>query len=182
MAAICHDLEHPGKDNGFHITSHSPLALLYNDISVLENHHCCRAFTLMQDPRVNILGNLSHDQFKETRKAVISAILATDMVHHFESISKLATYLDSKGDDKEKIFRENKDKQMLVNILLHSADISNCVRPLSVSVFSKFTNEGVVELERQGLRGVPPAGAPTSFFTLRRETKRRSWGFLCPPL
>ena len=44
VSALCHDLEHPGVNNPFLVSSRSDLATLYNDRSVLENHHCCRAF------------------------------------------------------------------------------------------------------------------------------------------
>jgi high affinity cAMP-specific and IBMX-insensitive 3',5'-cyclic phosphodiesterase 8 len=32
LAAIVHDLDHPGKTNSFLVNSSSPLALLYNDL------------------------------------------------------------------------------------------------------------------------------------------------------
>lgn len=38
-AALCHDVQHPGLNNVYHVSSHSPLAVLYNDDAVLENFH-----------------------------------------------------------------------------------------------------------------------------------------------
>ena len=49
IAAAIHDVEHTGTTNSFHIQSNSEFALLYNDKSVLENHHLYTAFKLMQD-------------------------------------------------------------------------------------------------------------------------------------
>ena len=40
VSSLCHDLDHPGHTNAFEVNSGSDLALLYNDTSVLENHHC----------------------------------------------------------------------------------------------------------------------------------------------
>ena len=40
VSTLVHDVDHNGLNNNFHINSQSPLAVLYNDISVLENHHC----------------------------------------------------------------------------------------------------------------------------------------------
>ena len=39
VSTLVHDVDHNGLNNNFHINSQSPLAVLYNDISVLENHH-----------------------------------------------------------------------------------------------------------------------------------------------
>ena len=49
IAAAIHDVEHTGTTNSFHIHSNSEFALLYNDRSVLENHHLYTAFKLMKD-------------------------------------------------------------------------------------------------------------------------------------
>ena len=65
----------------------SPLALLYNDKSVLENHHVSYLFRVMKDfPESNILGNLSRDDFMEFRQLVVDMILATDMSFHFSQL------------------------------------------------------------------------------------------------
>eukprot|EP00605_Chrysophyceae_sp_TOSAG23-4_P000739 GSChrysophyteH1.ASY1.ANO1.826.1 assembled CDS len=40
IAAIMHDLDHPGMNNAYQINAGTELAIVYNDISVLENHHC----------------------------------------------------------------------------------------------------------------------------------------------
>lgn len=39
MAALSHDVDHPGLNNGFLVNTLDEMALLYNDQSVLENHH-----------------------------------------------------------------------------------------------------------------------------------------------
>lgn len=47
LAAIIHDFEHTGTTNSFHVMSGSDTAFLYNDRSVLENHHVSAAFRLI---------------------------------------------------------------------------------------------------------------------------------------
>uniref|UniRef100_A0A3B5A3M4 PDEase domain-containing protein n=1 Tax=Stegastes partitus TaxID=144197 RepID=A0A3B5A3M4_9TELE len=47
-SALCHDLDHPGYNNVYQvINAQTDLALRYNDISPLENHHCAVAFGIL---------------------------------------------------------------------------------------------------------------------------------------
>ena len=39
VCALIHDVDHPGTNNSFEVATKSRLSILYNDISVLENHH-----------------------------------------------------------------------------------------------------------------------------------------------
>lgn len=41
----------------------SDCAILYNDRSVLENHHISAVFRMMQDEEMNIFVNLTKDEF-----------------------------------------------------------------------------------------------------------------------
>uniref|UniRef100_A0A8C6X140 3',5'-cyclic-nucleotide phosphodiesterase n=1 Tax=Naja naja TaxID=35670 RepID=A0A8C6X140_NAJNA len=63
FSSIIHDYEHTGTTNHFHIETRSKAALLYNDRSVLENHHLSAAFRLLQDKDTNILGYLYIDMY-----------------------------------------------------------------------------------------------------------------------
>jgi hypothetical protein len=47
LSAIVHDLAHPGVNNIHLVETSSPLAVRYNDASVLENYHISLAFSLM---------------------------------------------------------------------------------------------------------------------------------------
>ena len=44
FAAMCHDYEHTGTTNDFHVITRSEVAYLYNDKSVLENYHLSQTF------------------------------------------------------------------------------------------------------------------------------------------
>lgn len=59
LAAVCHDLDHPGLGNIYQINAETPLALLYNDQSPLESHHSEQAFSLLlgSEPRHNSLAS-----------------------------------------------------------------------------------------------------------------------------
>ena len=47
LAAACHDYDHPGLNNDFLIKSQHPLAILHNDRSPLEQHHCSAGYRLL---------------------------------------------------------------------------------------------------------------------------------------
>ncbi|KAF3858459.1 hypothetical protein F7725_011660 [Dissostichus mawsoni] len=59
FASGIHDVDHPGVSNQFLINTNSELALMYNDSSVLENHHLAVGFKLLQEDNCDIFQNLS---------------------------------------------------------------------------------------------------------------------------
>ncbi|CAF1550961.1 unnamed protein product, partial [Rotaria sordida] len=54
----------------------SDLAIMYNDESVLENHHLAVAFKLLQANERNIFAHSTAKQIKTLRKMVIDMVLA----------------------------------------------------------------------------------------------------------
>eukprot|EP01105_Mastigella_eilhardi_P014244 TRINITY_DN3249_c0_g1_i2.p1 TRINITY_DN3249_c0_g1~~TRINITY_DN3249_c0_g1_i2.p1 ORF type:complete len:839 (-),score=229.53 TRINITY_DN3249_c0_g1_i2:1038-3554(-) len=152
VSAICHDLEHPGLNNNFQINAKTSLAVLYNDVSVLENHHCCLAFQILSKQEENIFVNLESAQWQEVRHGMISAILATDMTKHFELVGRFKSYSET-----AKFHKERKDeRQLLLEMIVHAADISNLTRPQPVSrvwsdlLFEEYLQQGDEE-KRLGL-------------------------------
>ena len=69
---------------------------MYNDESVLENHHLAVAFKLIQDQECDILANLSQKQRMSVRKMVIDMVLATDMSKHMSLLADLKTMVETK--------------------------------------------------------------------------------------
>ena len=61
LAAVVHDFDHRGVNNQFLIRSVDPLALRYNDVSPMENHHVSAAFTAMREEQYNFLGRASRE-------------------------------------------------------------------------------------------------------------------------
>lgn len=86
-SAIIHDVDHPGVSNNFLIAVQSPMSILYNDKSVLENHHCTKAFMILQKPECNFVQSLDSSQYKLFRNLVVEMVLATDLSHHFSILS-----------------------------------------------------------------------------------------------
>ncbi|XP_077392464.1 high affinity cGMP-specific 3',5'-cyclic phosphodiesterase 9A isoform X3 [Festucalex cinctus] len=54
-SAVCHDLDHTGYNNAYQINARTELALRYNDISPLENHHCAVAFDILEKDHRDVL-------------------------------------------------------------------------------------------------------------------------------
>jgi hypothetical protein len=48
IAGMCHDLSHPGTNNMFQVDSQSTIAMMYNDVSVLENFHITTTFEILR--------------------------------------------------------------------------------------------------------------------------------------
>lgn len=74
VSCICHDLDHPGYNNIYQINARTELALRYNDISPLENHHCSIAFRILELDESNIFKDLDQDTFKQVREGIISYV------------------------------------------------------------------------------------------------------------
>ncbi|CAH8439226.1 unnamed protein product [Heterobilharzia americana] len=88
FSAVSHDLDHPGFTNSYQVNSGSWLALRYNDISPLENHHCVTAFEIISNPTTNITSGLTRLESRHFRRSVIRCILSTDMAIHADCISQ----------------------------------------------------------------------------------------------
>ncbi|XP_063174175.1 dual specificity calcium/calmodulin-dependent 3',5'-cyclic nucleotide phosphodiesterase 1A isoform X2 [Candoia aspera] len=116
FAAAVHDYEHTGTTNNFHIQTRSEVAILYNDRSVLENHHVSAAYKIMQEEEMNILMNLTKDEWRELRNLVIEMVLSTDMSGHFQQIKTMRHTLQQP---------EGIDKARAMALILHAADISH---------------------------------------------------------
>ncbi|CAF1346234.1 unnamed protein product [Rotaria sordida] len=140
FAAIIHDFEHPGLNNNYLVRTKSDLALIYNDFSVLENHHSSSIFKLLRDKNLNIWLNMNSDEYRIFRSLVISLVLATDMANHASLIDRMSTYFFFKETNST---TTTPDSKTLLQIILHAADISNAAKPWSIYIQSaeKITEE-----------------------------------------
>jgi len=148
LASLCHDLDHPGFNNVFQVSTRSPLALRYNDLSVLENHHCAEAYRILSQPECDILENLSADEAKETRRLFISVILGTDLArYHMEIYTKFKSVISTFSAE------DASHRELLMQVILKSADISNPARPFPIAaywsrkVMREFFEQGDAERE-----------------------------------
>jgi GAF domain-containing protein len=175
VAALCHDLDHDGRSNAFHVNAATELALRYNDRSVMENHHCALTFAILRSRAgqgvfagfggggggggggSGVGGNNSED-LRFARRAICEAILSTDMVGHFALTRELQDHGPnfSAGTDA--------DRLLLIRVLLHAADVGNPVRAFGVAVrWSARVHEefsAQARLERRMGLPVTAAAAP----------------------
>ena len=143
MSCICHDYKHPGVNNNYLIDTNNNIALSYNDLSVLENMHISEAFKLMHsDTNYNVFEGFDKDKYKKIRKQMIQCVLSTDMSKHSLLVDFLKKCL------KEDYKPEENDKQDYMNIVIHTADISNPTKVFDV--YFKWAKLVVEEFYLQG--------------------------------
>lgn len=100
VAALAHDMDHPGVNNSYLVSVRDSLALVYNDASVLENRHVACLYALVTEhPELDVFKDLDAATWKEVRRLIIAAILHTDMTQHFPMVSKFEVFLELKAAD-----------------------------------------------------------------------------------
>ncbi|XP_075930826.1 high affinity cGMP-specific 3',5'-cyclic phosphodiesterase 9A isoform X5 [Petromyzon marinus] len=151
IAAACHDLDHPGYNNAYQVNARTELAVRYNDVSPLENHHAAVAFHILSTPETNILSGVTHHAFTHIRQGVIELILSTDMARHGEILASFREYL------KDFDFGNPEHMKVLKMMLIKCCDISNEVRPMEVSEpwLDCLLEEYFMQSDREKQEGLP---------------------------
>nr|CEL68761.1 TPA: high-affinity cGMP-specific 3',5'-cyclic phosphodiesterase 9A, putative [Neospora caninum Liverpool] len=124
VAALGHDLGHPGANNLFMTRFDCWPSRIYQNVSVLENYHAASLFQILRHPGFNVFCSVSATNFAPIRKRIISAILWTDMAKHFDVVAKLQAKIQGEMVLTEGII-VTLTKPYLEGLLLHAADISN---------------------------------------------------------
>jgi hypothetical protein len=157
IAGICHDVGHKGYNNDYHIKIYSDLAITYNDKSILENYHITETFKLLKIDKLNILRNLSKNDFSYMRKRIIEMILATDMYFHSRIIALMKSRIENNniknGENSDKILKDSEnnlfnEQQEVLNYLIHIGDISHSTKSFELTY--KWTCLLCEEFWRQG--------------------------------
>ncbi|NWV33373.1 PDE4B phosphodiesterase, partial [Grantiella picta] len=152
FAAAIHDVDHPGVSNQFLINTNSELALMYNDESVLENHHLAVGFKLLQEEHCDIFQNLTKKQRQTLRKMVIDMVLATDMSKHMSLLADLKTMVETKKVTSSGVLLLDNytDRIQVLRNMVHCADLSNPTK--SLELYRQWTERIMEEFFRQGDR------------------------------
>lgn len=160
IGALAHDVGHPGVNNLYLVKAKDKLALLHNDKSPLENMHCALLYETLAKPEFNIFENFTDQKWRDSRKLILTIILGTDMMHHFEQISKTQLFVEVNGDDIKKFclgekdtidcFGDETNRFFVAELVLHASDISNPYKPFSIC--AAWADLVVEEFSRQGDR------------------------------
>ena len=142
IAALGHDLGHPGLTNIFHINSSSELAITYNDMSCLENFHASKLFRTIRNPETDIFEKLSVQDYKTIRKRMIGNILSTDMANHGKIMTVIKSRIAiNKAENKTKfeLLSGNEktkfeEQQSLFDFLIHAADLAHNTKIFKLSL------------------------------------------------
>ncbi|MBN3302228.1 PDE4B phosphodiesterase, partial [Amia calva] len=156
FAAAIHDVDHPGVSNQFLINTNSELALMYNDESVLENHHLAVGFKLLQEENCDIFQNINKKQRQSLRKMVIDMVLATDMSKHMSLLADLKTMVETKKVTSSGVLLLDNytDRIQVLRNMVHCADLSNPTKSLELyrqwtdRIMDEFFHQGDKERER----------------------------------
>ena len=177
VAALCHDYKHPGTNNAYNINARTKYAMRYNDLHVLESYHISQTFKVLSNKKFNIFQNFSPEEYRISRRRMIDAVISTDMAKHTKVITAAKTktelYDIIKGKNFTKIFEDipedetktNKQlidlydrQQCLLNMIIHTSDISNPAKPDKVSsqwtqrVYDEFFVQGDLEKEKNTIK------------------------------
>ncbi|XP_019405760.1 PREDICTED: cAMP-specific 3',5'-cyclic phosphodiesterase 7B isoform X1 [Crocodylus porosus] len=142
LAAAAHDVDHPGVNQPFLIKTKHHLAGLYQNVSVLENHHWRSTIGMLRES--GLLAHLPKEMIQDIEQQLGSLILATDINRQNEFLIRLKAHLDNQDLRLE----DAHDRHFMLQIALKCADICN---PCRLWETSKQWSERVCEeFYRQG--------------------------------
>eukprot|EP00037_Helgoeca_nana_P031032 m.391492 g.391492 ORF g.391492 m.391492 type:complete len:669 (+) comp28316_c0_seq11:5319-7325(+) len=169
IAAAIHDLNHRGRTNAFLIKTRHEWATLYNDVSVLENHHVASAFRIMEDDDCNFLDTFDREEFLVVRKLMIDMVLSTDMARHTKFLGEFKTLIDARcvseaGPDSPRMMSiatqlsdSYPDRALVLCAIVHNADLANCAKewPLAKKWTYRLMEEFCAEGDEERRQGLP---------------------------
>lgn len=175
IAAVVHDVDHPGFTNSHLCNAGNELAVLYNDIAVLESHHAAMAFKLTaKDKKSDIFQNIAVEQFKLVRQSVIDMVMATEMKQHFEHLTKFNNNFNKRHSIHEDTastngrgtpesttsninFSSPENKGVMRRMLIKCSDIGNPARPnkLCQTWAYRIAEEYFKQTEEEQKRNLP---------------------------
>ena len=147
VAALGHDIDHPGNDNFYEIKSNSKLAQVYAQQSVLENHHITTLLGLLDEEtaeKTNLFQFLAHNRQTELREFMRAVVIGTDMTQHDRHRKTLESL---KGKNLLHQLGNPEQKSKIMQAILHACDLSGQV--LTLKLAANWEERIVEEMKRQ---------------------------------
>mmetsp|Transcript_59327 Transcript_59327/g.94188 ORF Transcript_59327/g.94188 Transcript_59327/m.94188 type:complete len:1003 (+) Transcript_59327:106-3114(+) len=155
LAALGHDTGHFARNNNFLISVRHPIAITYNDRSVLENYHASTLVKLLdmkyaakgatEEQHVKLLEAFSDQQLREARHLMTLLILATDTQKHLEDLASFRMRLGASNFDP---ICSTDDQQQSIAMLFRSSDIGHSAKPWHLH--EEWSRRVVQEFHEQG--------------------------------
>ncbi|KAJ7689385.1 hypothetical protein B0H17DRAFT_1202282 [Mycena rosella] len=129
VAAIGHDVGHPGFTNLFMHNAATPLSVVFDGKSALEQMHCQLLLRVM---RAHGLGRLLDDPAcgVQNRKLLWETVLATDMSVHEAFMQRFRELIAGRGEAAVSLVHR---RITICQAIIKCADISNPSRPYYIS-------------------------------------------------
>lgn len=149
IASLAHDVGHLALNNRYLIMVQHEYAMVYNDISVLENMHASLLFKLLRKENCNIFQGLNMEKYLQIRKLIIDLILATDMGKHFDLVSYIRVKYSESVDLSNVDVRHD-----MFKLLIKAADVGHAAKTLELHqrwcglVIEEFYAQGDLEKEK----------------------------------
>ena len=155
IAALCHDVSHPALNNSYQVSAQTQLALIYNDQSVLENHHAAVTFHTLAHHACNIFASFHPLDSRHARRCITGGILSTDMAVHFQLVDRMQAHVDAGMREGRMMLLDAQgltegQRQLLFSTLLHAGDISNPCK--AWQLHERWTRALLQEMDEQGQR------------------------------
>ena len=122
LAALVHDLDHPGTDNQWEIKTRSVRARRYENIAVLEHHSLDLTLELLKQPEYDLFARFAPKDRAEAPRLLALTVLATDFSMHRAFLQELETFLDN---HRQPNLSGPAFLSLLARTLIKAADISN---------------------------------------------------------
>uniref|UniRef100_A0A061S2M8 Phosphodiesterase n=1 Tax=Tetraselmis sp. GSL018 TaxID=582737 RepID=A0A061S2M8_9CHLO len=136
LAALVHDLDHPGLTNAFLRETEHPLVDKHGPDATAERMHFSTFRQLLEQPELNFLEGLSSKDLERVFRFTEAMVMATDMSKHLNFLSSPAP-----ADGEARV-------QYMLQLAMKVADLSHCVRRFDVH--TKFVDRLKAEFYSQG--------------------------------
>jgi len=171
FGALCHDLDHRGRNNAFYILTNHPLSKLY-EVSVLENHHYYMTKNILARKDCDIFSAIQGEFRNEVLEKIKDVIIATDLLEYFKNRNVLGPIVESGTYS----WKNSEHRKLACCLIMTNSDLCGSCKPYEISkmsaikVFEEFYSQGDEEKEL-GFTPIP-------MFTRKDEMALNQAGFL----